>query len=260
MHRTNPIVRGDLFPRATVGAVSLTYDDALSVHLDHAMPDLEACDLCGTFYIPTRSSPGGAWDRRPADWKGASSRGHEIGNHTCHHPCSRSKPWVRPGNALEDYDLARIEAELHDASDDIAAVVGTHPTSFAYTCCQDWVGPEHTSFRPLASRLFPASRGGGNRLADLSDLDLSFVPALGIVESMPLDEILRFIDSAATRRGWAVLMFHGVGGGHNANCSRDTHQAICRYLQTRRDSLWCDTFVNVALRIRQASGPTKAGQ
>jgi peptidoglycan/xylan/chitin deacetylase (PgdA/CDA1 family) len=252
---SSPVHHGDLFPNAAAGAVSLTYDDALNVHLDQAMPDLEACGLRGTFYIPTRQHPGDSWHQRPAEWKAAGGRGHEIGNHTSYHPCARSYPWVPKGRALEDYDLARIEAELHEAAGDLEAVMGAQEAvSFAYTCCQDWVGPEHTSFRPVTAKLFPASRGGGNQLANPLQDDLAFIPSLAIVESMPLSDILAFIDSAATQPGWAVLMFHGVGGEHNMNCPREMHQAICRHVQSRREALWCDSFVNVALRIRQATG------
>src|SRR3982751_5926104 len=92
-----------IFPNECRGAVSLTYDDALDAHLDHAMPDLEAAELRGTFYIPTRRE--NAWRTRPDEWKAAHGRGHEIANHTQYHPCSGKHPWVLPNFRLEAYSL-----------------------------------------------------------------------------------------------------------------------------------------------------------
>jgi sialate O-acetylesterase len=100
-----PILPG-IYPNGARGAVSLTYDDALAVHLDTAMPQLESFGLRGTFYIPTRASMADAWRERPADWRAAAERGHEIANHTQYHPCSITHDWVKPNFSLESYSLA----------------------------------------------------------------------------------------------------------------------------------------------------------
>jgi len=52
-----------------------------------------------------------------------------------------------------------------------------------------------------------------------------------------------------------VLIFHGVGGGHAIDVARDIHRAICRELATRREEVWCDTFLNIAQHIRRKSKP-----
>lgn len=242
-----------LFPRGCTGAVSFTYDDALDVHIDHAAPDLESHNLRGTFYIPTRQQPSGAWPRRPDEWRNLAIRGHEIANHTQHHPCGRHFNWIKPGMALEDYDLVRMETELRAATDEIRNVCGPSSSrTFAYTCSEDYVSPEKISFRPLADRLFIASRGGTPTLADPQTIDFSYVPSLVIKLEMPLQEILDFIDRAASEHKWAVLMFHGCGGGHRLDVTRDNHQAICQHIAVQRSRLWCDTFENVATDLRQA--------
>ncbi len=244
---TNP------FPDSRAAAVSFTYDDGLDVHLDHAMPDLEAAGLRGTFYIPTRQQPTGAWPRRPTDWKAAVERGHEIGNHTQHHPCAAQHPWVPRGFTLEEYDLTRMETELLAANQELRTVVGpTAGQSFAYTCCEPWVSPAKVSYRPLTARLFTASRGGSRDplTANPTTVDLSDVPSWALTEQDALPRILTFLDQAIEHHHWAVLQFHGVGGGHKMNVSRDVHQAICAHASQRRNALWCGPFVEVAAFLR----------
>ena len=76
-------------------AVALTYDDALNVHLDHAVPILDSLGLKATFYL---SGYFPAFRERVADWKAAAAKGHELGNHTLFHPCTGNLPgreWVQ---------------------------------------------------------------------------------------------------------------------------------------------------------------------
>ncbi|CAN5557717.1 polysaccharide deacetylase family protein [soil metagenome] len=241
------------FPSGKQGAISFTYDDGLDEHLDLAMPELESAGLRGSFYVPTRQTPSSAWSRRPEVWRAATQRGHEIGNHTQHHPCRGAFAWVKTGHARELYDLARMEAELIAANEDLRQVVGPAAgQTHAFTCCEDWVGPDHTSSRPLVDKLFVASRGGPSaELADPANLDFRFVPSWQLTLDIPLPAIVQFIDRAIAERKWAVLMFHGVGGGgHRLDVTRATHQAICRHVAARQADLWCDTFVNIARHLR----------
>jgi peptidoglycan/xylan/chitin deacetylase (PgdA/CDA1 family) len=60
-------------------AVVLTYDDALNVHLDKAVPALDSLGLKATFYL-SGFFPG--FRQRVGDWKAAAAGGHELANHT----------------------------------------------------------------------------------------------------------------------------------------------------------------------------------
>jgi len=242
-----------IFPNHCRGAVSLTYDDALDAHLDNAIPDLEAAGLRGTFYIPTRQE--NAWQTRPDQWRAAHARGHEIANHTQYHPCSGKHPWVKPNFRLEAYSLARMESELLGAAADLMPVIGAGATSFAYPCGEWTVGPDESTYRPMIARLFPAGRGVAlkKQLVDPLDCDFSFVPAWVLTDKTRTDDVIGFIDDAIEHARWAVLIFHGVGGGHAIDVARDTHRAICRELAVRREEIWCDTFLAVAQHIRQKS-------
>ncbi len=66
-------------------AVALTYDDALNVDLDHAIPALDSVGLKGTFYLSGYSP---ALTNRFAEWRKVAAAGHELGNHTLFHPCA----------------------------------------------------------------------------------------------------------------------------------------------------------------------------
>src|SRR3954468_6029779 len=70
-------------------AVVLTYDDALDVDLDNAIPVLDSLGLKATFYL---SGYSGTLNTRLKDWREAAAKGHELGNHTLFHPCIGSLP------------------------------------------------------------------------------------------------------------------------------------------------------------------------
>jgi peptidoglycan-N-acetylglucosamine deacetylase len=241
-------------------AVSFTYDDALDVHLDYAMPDLEAHGFRGTFFIPTRVPGLKAWAQRPGDWKAAAQRGHEIANHSQLHPCSNKESWVDPKRAVELYDLAKIEAELRAADDDIAAVVGTRgPRTYAYPCGIDWVGEERISYRPVADRLFVASRTGGGKLMDPATCEFASIPSFSLSQRHRIEEATEFVDRAIDEGKWAVFIFHGVGGGHSLYINRDFHRQLLAYVAERMDRIACGTFIEIVRQIRAATGrPWKA--
>lgn len=248
------ITAPNVFPRGCRGAVSLTYDDGPDAHLDHAMPDLESAGLRGTFYVPTHTpQPYNCWSTRPADWKAAAARGHEIGNHTQFHPCSAD--WVKPNFKLEAYSLARMEAELVHANEELTEVTGvTAPKSFAYPCSQSFVGPDRQSYQPIVSRLFPAARTGSSRkLIDPMTLDFTAIPAWKMDVDTDVDLVTDFLDEVIDRGGWAVLLFHGVDGGHTINVTREFHRVVCKHIAINNEHLWCDTFLAVALYIRNAT-------
>jgi sialate O-acetylesterase len=115
-------------------AVVLTYDDALNVHLDHAISLLDSLNLKGTFYI-AGSFPG--FKNRINEWKQAAERGHELGNHTLFHPCDASLPgrsWVKPENDLSKYTYKRIIDEIRMTNTLLESVDGKKLRTFAFTC------------------------------------------------------------------------------------------------------------------------------
>jgi len=239
------------WPNSARAAVALTYDDGIDAHLDNAMPDLEARNLRGTFYVPGNSR---SLAKRMKEWRAADGRGHELGNHSIFHPClrvnakGRERAFVTPERNLDNYTLRRMGDELSANNTLLQAVDGKSVRTYAYTCSDTTAGsvPYTGILRPL----FPAARGGEDRMIvrDLRALDLHHVTSW-MVANATGDELIAFIQEAVDAGGLAVIMFHGIGGGHRINVDRQAHQTLLGWLDRNRKSVWTDTFLHVTSHI-----------
>jgi peptidoglycan/xylan/chitin deacetylase (PgdA/CDA1 family) len=226
--------------RAGGVAVSLTYDDSLPSQIDNAGPDLAKYGLSGTFFIE---------DVRPdpAPWAALRAQGHELGSHTMIHPCPRTNTWVKPGMASEDYDLARMNAELDDSVALLRSLGQTGPLSFAYPCGVTTVGEAHDSFIPAVKQRFAAARRVDSVVARPS-VDLYLTPGI-FMTSAGSALIARVAAAARTGGGWVIFGFHGVGGDHLA-VTREAHAELLAYLAAHRDTVWIAPFGTVAQCLR----------
>jgi sialate O-acetylesterase len=212
-------------PRA---CVSLTYDDAVPVHRTLVAPSLSARGLRGTFYTP--AAAGDLLEQRDA-WRAIAADGHELGNHTCFHPC-RGRPgatWPSKEYDMRTYTLKRFVDEVAFADRVLRAIDGKTQRSFAATCGNVTVGegdeevnvveairPYATCIRtghtdaPLATApyLVPAFRGDGQVAAT----------------------VIAAIDAAIAADTWLVVLFHGVGPTHGLNIAEAEHTAVIDHL------------------------------
>ena len=235
------------WPGGARAAVSLTYDDGVDVHLDIVVPDLEAHNFRGTFYVPGFSR---SLANRMEEWRAIARRGHELGNHSVFHPClrvdakGRERTFVTPERNLDNYTVPRIISELAANNTLLYAVDGKRVRSYAYTCCDVTAGsvPYIDALRPL----FPAARGGDNEaeIADPRTLDVHQV-ASWMVAKVSGEAMINFVKKAVDAGGLAVVMFHGVGGGHGINVEREAHQQLLAWLDQNRKTVWTGTFLNV---------------
>ncbi len=199
--------------------VSLTYDDSLPSHLSTAVPALDARGLVGTFFVTNIQSNSSAWGA-------LTLRGHELGSHTRLHPCPASNSWVAEGNANEDYDLSRMQAELDEQIALLESLGQPQPLSFAYPCGVDWVGAEQNSYVPLLEERFLGARGvSGGRVTALTDP--FHVPAYFLTGSA--EQLIAAVSPAVSEGSWVVYGFHGVGGDHSA-VTAEAHEALLDYL------------------------------
>jgi peptidoglycan/xylan/chitin deacetylase (PgdA/CDA1 family) len=243
-------------PRALV---SLTFDDALDVHLDTAIPVLDAGSLCGTFYVNVAAP---CFTARHAEWRQAATRGHELGNHTIFHPGVSSKAWVTDGIAIDNYSLDRMEHELLAANRILAMVDGCSERSFAFPCSNPWLGqpgwPRRiltrlgldrtrlmgwvdrigldfgsrlVDYTPLVREHFPAARCGGMPASDLARVpkDRHRVRAIE-GDHKSFEDLSSAVDLAIERGAWLVLVFHGIGGGHHMSCEVDIFRKLIERL------------------------------
>jgi peptidoglycan/xylan/chitin deacetylase (PgdA/CDA1 family) len=263
--------------------VSLTFDDALPVHLDVAIPELDAVGLPGTFYINA-----GARDftARAEAWARAAANGHELGNHTIFHPGVSSKAWVTEGIALEGYTHDRMRVELEAANRILGLVDGKSERSFAFPCSNPWLGrpgwprrlltrmgldrtrvmgfvdrhgldlgSQLQDYTPLVRELFPAARCGGVEADSLPTQPPDRHRVRGVVgDGESFEALERAIDIAAERGAWLVFVFHGIGGGHHLSCELEVFRRLLAHLRadSRVDVL---TFLDGA---RDRFGPGAA--
>ena len=235
------------WPEGKGGAVSLTFDDARLSQIDRGLSLLDAYDVKATFYVSA-----GNVASRLEGWREAAGAGHEIGNHTLNHPCSGNFAFAR-ANALEDYTLERMEAELTGANDAIHHLLNVTPTTFAYPCGQTFVGrgEDVRSYVPLVAKHFVVGRGAFDESAnDPVFCDLAQVAAME-ADGKTFAQLRQLLDRAADEGRWLVLYGHEVGkADQHQTVSAAALENLCEYLQRSDSRLWVDTVAAVGEYIR----------
>jgi peptidoglycan/xylan/chitin deacetylase (PgdA/CDA1 family) len=234
-------------------AVSLGYDDALASQLDTAVPALNARGLRASFYLTLASD---TVSRRLADWRAVAARGHELGNHTLFHPCSRSaapgRDWVAPHRDLDRLPAAALREEILLANAFLAAIDGQPHRSFTAPCGDPLAAGQ--PYLPALREAFVAvkSRPGSGLTLDITAQDPMDLPTLvpvGISGEALVDLVRR---AAAESRGRALLSitFHGIGAEH-LSVSVAAHEALLDHLKAHPQDYWVDSFVNLMRWVRR---------
>ncbi len=236
------------WPRSARAPVSLTYDDAVPTQRTNAARQLAECGLMGTFFL-TGTAPD--LEARRTEWVKLRAAGHELASHTMHHPCDCSHVWVPRGYTVQDYDLARMQAELDETLGLLAGLGAPAPHTFAYPCGETHVGQDPQSYVGLVAERFLAARGVEPRIADPQNDPLSLVPAHDGAKSPA--ELIALVEQAVAQGGWLVLLFHGVGGDH-LPVELAAHQALLEHLARRRTDVWTERFGAVAQHIKAERG------
>lgn len=238
------------WPADKRGAVSLTFDDARPSQLDPGMALLAKVNARATFYVSTNRVR-----ERAAEWRAAVKAGHEIGNHTMSHPCTGNYAFSRK-NALEDFDLARMERDIDEATAEIRELLGVTPRSFAYPCGQTFVGRGvgQASYVPLVAKSFLTGRGYLNESAnDPAFCDLAYLMGTGY-DQLPFEEVKRLMDAAARDGRWLVLVGHDIGPRKFQSVESEVLLATCRYANDPANGLWLAPAGEVAAHIQKTRG------
>lgn len=249
-------------PRDDAAVISLTFDDALPEHLHHVVPLLDDVGLTATFYVPL-SAP--CLSNQLDEWRRAAVNGHELGAHTIFHPMAEGKASATAAYTLESYTVDRMRLELRAANQWLEAVDGRRERSFAYPGsnptigARGWigrslvrlglrdtrwpglaeragldVGSTRRSYRELLPELYVSARAGGVYIEDtapaLGDFG-RYALASAAVNGHSFDEVRGFVERALARGSWAILQFHGVGGGHRMDCDLDCFRRLVFWLR-----------------------------
>lgn len=243
------------WPRGERAAVSLAYDDALESQLSTALPALDRAGLKATFYL-SLASPNVA--THMAAWRGAAMNGHELGNHTLFHACSRSAPdraWVTADNDLDAVGAAQLVAQIRVGNTLLQAMDGRQERTFAAPC-----GDARARGEPYLGLLrqdFVAMKTAfGGVVADMATLDPHAVAVVAPAEASGA-QLIALVQRAASTGTMVNITFHGVGGDY-LSVSRQAHEELLQHLATHRDLYWTDTFINIMkyVKARQAQRMT----
>lgn len=227
-------------------AVALTYDDALQVHLDKAIPALDAAGLKGTFYL-AGNFPG--LKARITDWKRAAANGHELGNHTLFHPCAGGpgREWVKPAHDLNSYTMARILDEVRMTNTLLEVMDSQKDRTFAFPCGDRMV--EGKNYYDPIKNDFVAARGVISRMQKAENIDLTNVDAY-VINGQTGEQMIDLVKQAIATNSVLVFLFHGVGGEHNLNVDEAEHKKLVQFLKQHEKEVWTASFLDVARSVK----------
>ena len=236
------------WPANTQAAVSLAYDDALASQLDVAIPALDRHGLKGSFYL-TMASPTVA--HRLADWRAAAANGHELGNHTLFHQCSRSQPgrdWVRPEQDLDTLTLTALHAQILLANTMLHAMDGKHERTFAVPCGDLLVAGE--PYLPAIQAEFVAIKALAGTGITTEPLALNpYAVSVLVASDLSGAQLIALVEQAAREQGMVNLTFHGIGSEH-LSVSKEAHETLLAYLAANRQRYWTDTFIEIMRYVK----------
>ncbi|HUT33835.1 MAG TPA: polysaccharide deacetylase family protein [Planctomycetota bacterium] len=238
------------WPAGKRAAVSLSFDDARLSQIDRGMAIFNAHGVKATFYV----SPGGVTARLDG-WKSAVANGHEIGNHTLHHPCSGNFKWSRE-KALEDYSIEQIEREILDANRFIQETLGVTPATFAYPCGQTYVGRgrDTASYVPLIAEHFLVGRAASSEIHnDPAFCDLAQAACMGS-DGRSFEQLEAMVGRAVADGGWLILCGHEIGDGGSQTTLAPALDALCRYCKDPANGIWVDTVATIGRYVAEKQG------
>lgn len=233
------------WPEGKRAALSITFDDSRYSQLENGIPILDRYGFKGTFYVMPQ-----VVEKNLDQWKAAMQSGHEIGNHTMTHPCSGNFGFSQH-NALEEYSLERMEAELTDANQVLQNLLGETPQTFAYPCGQTFIGrgAATQSYVPLTAKHFLAARGyNGESANDPTFCDLWQL--IGIPADVREYSVLEARLEKSLQQGhWLILAAHEVSDSAGQGISLQALEDVCRFAERNAD-VWVDTVANIATYIQ----------
>ncbi len=228
-------------------AVVLTYDDALNVHLDNAIPLLDSLGCKGTFYL-SGYFPG--FKNRITDWGKAASKGHELANHTLFHPCIGNRPgreWVKPDYDMGKYTLQRMRDEMRMTNVLLKTLDGKSKRTFAYPCGDTRIGD--SLYITGMKNDFIASRGTRSESLKIQEINLDEVGCYS-VNGQKGEELIKLVRNGMEQNTLVVFLFHGVGGEHPLNTSLRDHRLLLKFIKENEKDIWVTTFIEAAEHVK----------
>ncbi len=258
-YKTNVVHEESNFqwPEGKTMGLSLSFDDARLSQIDNGMPLFDKYGVKATFYV----SPANM-ENRLEGWRDAVSNGHDIGNHSIYHSCSGNYGWPQE-RALENYTLAKMNAELDSASKIIKDKLGINPVSFGYPCGQTFVGSgtKTKSYIPLVSAMFETGREWRSERPNYPIYcDMARLNGMEM-DGKSFDEIKELIEFAKKQGAWLILVGHEINNDKgNLTTLLSTLDALCKYAMDPSNGIWIDNVHNIASYINNQRGVSKSSE
>jgi len=236
------------WPKGQKAAVSLSYDDALDSQLDNAIPTLNKYGLKGTFYLQLNSP---AIDKRLPEWRAAAKKGHELGNHSLFHQCSKSKPgrdWVDAGRDLDKLTVSQMKDQVVLANTVLHAIDGKRERTFTAPCVDKEAGGQNY-IDAVKSEFVAIKLESGGVTPDMNKLD-PYAVGVAFPSNVTGQQLIDIVKEAAAKGTMANFTFHGIGGDH-LSTSKEAHEELVKYLAANKDIYWVDTFVNEMKYVKE---------
>ncbi|RYY02034.1 MAG: polysaccharide deacetylase [Gammaproteobacteria bacterium] len=236
------------WPQKIKAAVSLSYDDAIDSQLDNAIPALNKYGLKGSFYLKLASP---TIQSRLADWRAAAAQGHELGNHTLFHQCSRAltgHEWVKPEDDLDKTTLAQLKNQIMLANTMLYTIDGKNARTFT-TPCGDLNAAGENYLASVKSEFVAIKSESGSGIApSMKTLDPYAINVLTPV-GYTGKQLIDVVKAAAAKGTMVNFTFHGVGGDY-LTTSKEAHEELVKYLAEHNDIYWTDTFLNIMKYVK----------
>ncbi|OAN57082.1 polysaccharide deacetylase family protein [Sphingomonas sp. TDK1] len=227
------------WPNGAKAAVVLTYDDALASQLDHVVPELDAAGLKGTFFLANVHA------EHVERWRAVAKQGHELANHTIFHPCTKASFPADPRYVSEAYTSASMIREIAQQEVLLRSLDGKQRHGFATPCGQSLAGGQDYLEDLRKAGIVTYVRGVVDTPADaranVAQADPMHIPSRGFGEGATAAKMIAYVREAEQGGGWAVFLFHGVGGDYLTVPDAE-HRAFVRWLAEHRKDVWVTTL------------------
>lgn len=223
-----------VWPDGQRSAISLSYDDALASQLQHALPALDRHNIKASFY-PTLSSP--FVQSHMEQWRAAARNGHELGNHTLFHPCSKLRPgrdWVKPYQDLSKKTVEEMLLRLRTANAFLHALDGRNERTLTPPCIDS--SAADGNYLDAASDMFVAIKG-------YEGVPTGFA-AIALPDGWTAKQLIEYVEKTSREAQLINIVFHGIGGDY-MTIEAAEHEKFLRYLAKNRQTYWTDTYINI---------------
>jgi peptidoglycan/xylan/chitin deacetylase (PgdA/CDA1 family) len=177
-------------------------------------------------------------------------RGHELGNHTLFHQCSRSAPdraWVTPENDLDKTPAAQLVAQIRVGNTLLTAIDGQSERTFTAPCGDLLAGGENY-LGPIKGDFVAIKSAAGGVVADMATLD-PYAVGVDAPSEVTGAQLIDLVQRAARAGTMVNITFHGIGGDY-LSVSRQAHEELLNHLATHRGVYWTDTFINIMQYVK----------